>query len=109
MVYPFKRAIVSELCMWYTQCTCTKSTSHNCRSGCLPYEVCLYLCTHMRNQHACSYYYKMNTPGPCDASCKAGLIDDLQTRLNNSPKNMKLPSGTTVDDVLRYRKAHKVC
>ena len=56
-----------------------------------------------------SYYYKMNTPGPCDASCKAGLIDDLQTRLNNSPKNMKLPSGTTVDDVLRYRKAHKVC
>lgn len=53
----------------------------------------------------CSYYYKMSIPGPCDASCKAGFINNLQTRLGDT----KLPGGMTIDDVIQYRKAHKVC
>lgn len=56
-----------------------------------------------------TYYYKMNPQGPCDASCKASLIDDLQTRVGSTQGKMKLPSGVTVDDIIRYKKAHKMC
>jgi len=43
------------------------------------------------------FYYKSHVTGPCDASCKAGMICDLQSARGGDPSLCKIPEGYVMD------------
>ena len=46
-----------------------------------------------------SYFYKMHTPGPCDAKCKASHICALKSGRSHDNSFCAVPDGVTYEEM----------